>query len=209
MTKKVYNLKHATPKMKYQHMKSVMEFKANLKDSQNETLTVGTRQWMIEEIKHLSPDSFAAWYDEVYKLRSEGKHEEYKAAIKAKYAELTEPKQYTHRLNEFTAQEEETLARIDSLVGSERLTINQMIDAVELFTPRSYKDKHVPDKTCPKCGGLLIVKERHRRLRSGGDEITPFVACSMWERTGCRYKEEFTAEVKAVIDNAVYDIVEF
>lgn len=179
MTKKVYSLKHATPKMKYQHMKNVMEFKANLKDSQNETMTVGTRQWMIEEIKRLSTAGFTAWYDEVYKLRSEGKHEEYEAAIKAKYAELTEPKQYTHRL------------------------------AVELFTPRSYKDKRVPDKTCPKCGGLLIVKERHRHLTNGGDDVTPFVACSMWERTGCRYKEEFTAEVKTAIDNAVYDIVEF
>ena len=99
-----------------------------------------------------------------------------------------------------------SLAHIDSLVGTDRLTTMQMIDAAELFTPRSYKDKHVPDKTCPKCGGLLIVKERKRHLRTGGDDITPFVACSMWERTGCRYKEEFTAEVKAAIDNAVKSV---
>jgi hypothetical protein len=32
----------------------------------------------------------------------------------------------------------------------------------------------------------------------------------MWERTGCRYKEGFTAEVKAAIDNAVTNVeVEF
>ena len=99
--------------------------------------------------------------------------------------------------------EDQALAHIDSLVGSQRLITAQMIDATELFTPRSYKDKHVPDKTCPKCGGLLIVKERRRHLRTGGDEITPFVACSMWDRTGCRHKEPFTPEIKAAIDNAV------
>jgi predicted metal-binding protein len=105
---------------------------------------------------------------------------------------------------------EKALAHVDLLVGDERLTTTQMIDAAELFTPQSYKDKHVPDKTCPKCGGLLIVNERKRHLTNGGDDVTPFVACSMWERTGCRYKEGFTAEVKAAIDNAVTNVeVEF
>jgi len=34
MSKKVYNLKHATPRMKYQHMRNMMEFKSDLKDKQ-------------------------------------------------------------------------------------------------------------------------------------------------------------------------------
>jgi len=34
MSKKVYHLKRATPKMKYQHMKNVLEFREDLKEHQ-------------------------------------------------------------------------------------------------------------------------------------------------------------------------------
>lgn len=36
MSKKVYGLKHATPKMKYNHMKMVLEWRADLKHKQEE-----------------------------------------------------------------------------------------------------------------------------------------------------------------------------
>jgi hypothetical protein len=50
----------------------------------------------------------------------------------------------------------------------------------------------------------LIVKERRRYLRATGRyDITPFVACAMWDQTGCRYKEEFTPEIKKAIDGYV------
>lgn len=34
MSKRVYHLKHATPRMKYQHMRNMMEFSAALKEHQ-------------------------------------------------------------------------------------------------------------------------------------------------------------------------------
>ena len=122
-----------------------------------------------------------------------------------------EPKQYVHKTNEFIVRlpdpgEQTALAHIDSLVGTERLTANQMNDAVELFTPRSYGDKHVPDGVCPLCGGVLIVREHKRRLRKGGDDITRFVACTNYELTGCRYRENFTPEIKSRIDNFVSSV---
>lgn len=133
---------------------------------------------------------------------------ETKARLASARAHLAELETMKHSTSDFTARlqddDDAILAHIDSLVGTERLTIAQMDDAIELFTTQSYKDKHVPDKTCPKCGGLLIVKERRRFIHStGGYDITPFVACAMWDRTGCRHKEEFTAEIKKAIDCAV------
>lgn len=88
MSKKVYHLKKATPRMKYQHMRNVLEFRADLKEKQAETMTEGTRHWMIEEIKRLSPETFHTWYDKVYALRRDGKDTEYETAIRQKYADL-------------------------------------------------------------------------------------------------------------------------
>lgn len=116
---------------------------------------------------------------------------------------------YNHHPNEYTAclqDDEAALAYIDALAGETRFTTMQMIDGQDLFRRKSYRDKHVPAKTCPQCGGLLIVKERRRKLRLGGYDITPFVACAMWERTGCRYKEPFTDEIRSAIDNAIASV---
>lgn len=41
MSKRVYGLKHATPKMKYQHMKMVLEWRADLKEKQAEYVGEG------------------------------------------------------------------------------------------------------------------------------------------------------------------------
>lgn len=87
MSKRVYTLKRATGRMKIQHMHMVLDFRADLKDKQDETMTEGTRLWMIEEIKRLMPD-FQAWYDKVYTLRRDGKDKEYEAAIRQKYDDL-------------------------------------------------------------------------------------------------------------------------
>lgn len=87
MSKRVYTLKRATGRMKIQHMHMVLDFRADLKDKQAETMTEGTRQWMIEEIKRLMPD-FRTWYDKVYTLRRDGKDKEYEDAIRQKYDDL-------------------------------------------------------------------------------------------------------------------------
>ena len=47
MSKRVYGLKRATPKMKYQHMKMVLEFRADLKESRVRGMTEGTREFML------------------------------------------------------------------------------------------------------------------------------------------------------------------
>lgn len=87
MSKKVYTLKRATGRMKIQHMRMVLDWRADLKEKQAETMTEGTRQWMIEEIKRLAPD-FRAWYDKVYALRRDGKEKEYETAIRQKYEDI-------------------------------------------------------------------------------------------------------------------------
>jgi hypothetical protein len=111
---------------------------------------------------------------------------------------------YRVRLAELQKEsaEDSALAHIHSLVGADRLTINQMNDVVDLFR-QSYADKHVPDKNCPRCGGKLIVKEHRRRLRKGGEQVTNFVGCCMFERTGCSHKEPFTPEIKHAIDTHI------
>jgi len=67
---------------------------------------------------------------------------------------------------------------------------------------QSYKDRLVPGLTCPTCGGNLIVKEHHRRQRGLEDYVTSFVACTMFERTGCFYTEQFTPEIEALLKKA-------
>jgi hypothetical protein len=104
MTKKVYNLKHATPNMKYQHMRAMMEFKEDLKDNQREAMTPMSRQWMIEQIKAIDPN-FRNWFDKVYKLRADGNMAEYEKAIREKYNSLTQPAALAHSPFDFREQE--------------------------------------------------------------------------------------------------------
>jgi len=64
---------------------------------------------------------------------------------------------------------------------------------------QSYKDRLVPGLTCPTCGHGLIVKEHRRRQRGTVDSVTTFVACTMYERTGCHYTEPLSPEIKALL----------
>lgn len=82
----VYGLKRATPKMKYQHMRMVLDFRADLKDKAENP---PDRHVALEEIKGLMSVGFHEWFNDVYKLRSEGKQEEYEAAIFGKLKELS------------------------------------------------------------------------------------------------------------------------
>jgi len=83
-------LKHSTGLMKKTYMDFVLTFRDGLKNSQREIMTEGTRQWVLAEIKRLSPD-YHEWYDKVYRLRADDKHEEYERAIREKYYQLTDP----------------------------------------------------------------------------------------------------------------------
>jgi hypothetical protein len=85
MSKRVYTLKRATPRMKYQHMRNMLEFKADLKDKQENP---PDRHVALDFIHEQMGGGFHAWYDAVYKLRDEGKQEEYERVIFEKAEEL-------------------------------------------------------------------------------------------------------------------------
>lgn len=69
MTKKVYGLKRATPKMKFHHMNFMMEWKANLRDHQEEQrekaarLRGATVQTCQSIADRLTPDEYTSWWD--------------------------------------------------------------------------------------------------------------------------------------------------
>ncbi len=85
---RVYRLKHATGRMKYQHMKDVQAWRAELKDV---IANPPDRHTALEIIKDRMGAEFHDWYTTVYRLRSAGRQEEYEAAIFGKCAELTTP----------------------------------------------------------------------------------------------------------------------
>jgi hypothetical protein len=64
--------------------------------------------------------------------------------------------------------------------------------------PTSYKDRHVPGKTCPICGITLTVNETQFKTE---DPKHPFIVrrlvCPNWWTTGCQYKEKWTDEIEA------------
>lgn len=66
----------------------------------------------------------------------------------------------------------------------------------------SYNEKHVPDRPCPKCGGLLIVREHRMRVRNSPDRVDNFVGCANFSN-GCRHTEPFTQSIRATIDAVV------
>jgi hypothetical protein len=88
----VYGLKQATPRMKYQHMNYMLDWRADLKDLQ---ASPPDRHIALERIKKLMADSLAfnTWYDQVYKLRRVGKADDYEQAIFAMLAELMSGKE--------------------------------------------------------------------------------------------------------------------
>lgn len=80
----VYGLKRATPRMKYQHMRFVLEWRAGLQEKPD-------RQAALEQIEALlDKEVFGTWYRQVYALRRAGRQSEYEQAIYAKLAELTD-----------------------------------------------------------------------------------------------------------------------
>lgn len=86
MSKRVYHLKHATPRMKYIHMRNMMEFKADLKENQ---VNPPDRHIALADIKDLMGSAdFNTWYDKVYELRRRELHAEYEQAIFSKLEEL-------------------------------------------------------------------------------------------------------------------------
>ena len=86
MSKKVYGLKRATPRMKFIHMNHVMQWKDNLRDIINHPLD---RHVALAHIHAIIGSDFETWYNEVYKLRAADRHAEYEQAIFQKLEELT------------------------------------------------------------------------------------------------------------------------
>ena len=85
----VYGLKHATPKMKYQHMIFMMEWKKNLAISQ---LNPSDREQAIEMIKQLMDDydEFIWWFKDTYKIEP---WQDYERAIYDKLDSLVKAKE--------------------------------------------------------------------------------------------------------------------
>jgi hypothetical protein len=82
----VYGLKHATPKMKYQHMNYVLAWQANLAQLQS---APPDRHVALEKLKQVMGScDFESWYGPVYKLRSTGKPDEYEKTIFVKLDEV-------------------------------------------------------------------------------------------------------------------------
>lgn len=89
MSKRVYGLKHATGKMKIQHMHMMMDFKADLKEKQENP---PDRHVALAQIKDLMGSAdFNTWYDKVYELRRCDQNAAYEQAIFSKLEELTTP----------------------------------------------------------------------------------------------------------------------
>jgi len=70
MNKRLYTLKRATPRMKYLHIRNLMEWKADCKDKQFEEVQRISDEMqdhfiqVRDELKMLDPDGWSQWYDE-------------------------------------------------------------------------------------------------------------------------------------------------
>lgn len=84
---KVYGLKRATPKMKYQHMNMVLAWREELKDKQSRAMTEGTREFFLSQIKRMMghTEKFHIWFDGVYKFRAQNDMQTYEKKIRNKY----------------------------------------------------------------------------------------------------------------------------
>lgn len=85
MSKRVYGLKHATPRMKYQHMNMVLDFRANLAELK---ANPPDRHVMLEEIRKRMGGDFYEWFADIYRLRSANRQAEYEQAILKKLRAL-------------------------------------------------------------------------------------------------------------------------
>ena len=81
----VYGLKRATPRMKYQHMRDVMDFRDNLADLKSNP---PDRHVALDEIHKRMGGDFYPWFEQVYRFRRDNLHEEYERAIFKKLRSL-------------------------------------------------------------------------------------------------------------------------
>lgn len=71
-----------------------------------------------------------------------------------------------------------------------------------------YSGRQLPTP-CPECGGLLIVRTRHMRVRGQDARLDYFVGCANFETRGCRHAEALTNQIKAAIDAIPHEEVDF
>jgi len=76
-------------------------------------------------------------------------------------------------------------------------------------TNKRYNNKRVPGKTCPKCNITLIVNEREVKT---DDPENPYyerrLVCPNFTVNGCRYKEKWTLEIRAILDAEVLNEID-
>jgi len=97
---KVYGLKRATPRMKYQHMNMVLDFRANLADLKSNP---PDRHVALDEIHKRLGGDFYPWFEQVYRFRRDNLDEEYEQAIFKKLASLIRKEKRQAKKNHETA----------------------------------------------------------------------------------------------------------
>ena len=86
-------------------------------------------------------------------------------------------------------------------------TSREVIDVAFMPTTTSYKDRHVPGKTCPICGITLTVNEQ--RLKTINPERPSYqrrLTCPNYFVNGCQHKEKWTDEIEALLIQADIDL---
>lgn len=150
MSKRVYGLKHATGKMKIQHMHMMMEFKADLKDKQENP---PDRHVALAQIKDLMGSAdFNFWYDKVYELRRCDQHTAYEQAIFSKLEELTapvvtpEPASTNSQPIQWRVASASTLRNYATAVKDFEAVTNTKADQASFITLRQWHDSMIGRK---------------------------------------------------------------
>jgi len=85
MSRRVYTLKRATPRMKYRHMVDVMEFKRGLRTpSDTDTLLLAIRDILTKRHGGVT-EQFHRWFDRIYDAYRFHNPAKYKQLIRGKY----------------------------------------------------------------------------------------------------------------------------
>ena len=168
-------------------------------------------QLMLEEIKRMfqNNEHFYYWYNNIHDTyRSKGEHEKYEQAIHRKYLDMKEKEEKEKTpipspTSDVDISENKAYTALDEVLGTEGATQKEMESVVELFSGReiSYKNRHVSGHVCPKCGYTLTVNERMDNTTNPDRPLyTRRLTCPGYFETGCAYKEQWTPEIKALLD---------
>ena len=172
------------------------------------------RQLMLEEIKQMFQNNelYYYWYNRVHDTyRSKGLHRRYEQVIRRKYRDMKKRLEKEtpsdppapSPVSDADISENKAYTALDEVLGTEGATQREMESVVELFLGReiSYKNRHVTGHVCPNCGYVLTVSERtFNTVNPDRPLYTRRLTCPGYFESGCTYREEFTPEIRALLD---------